>query len=41
VELDQPEDGGHAGFMTGPFPGRLDWLSVRVFGYCARFVDHG
>ena len=31
----------HAGFMTGPFPGRLDWLSARVFGYCSKFVDHG
>ena len=41
VELDQPADGGHAGFMTGPFPGRLDWLSARVFGYCSKFVDHG
>ena len=33
VELDQPEHGGHVGFMTGPFPGRIDWLSRRVFGY--------
>lgn len=41
VELDQPEHGGHAGFMTGPFPGRLDWLSARVFAYCSKFVDHG
>ncbi|UXU87276.1 hydrolase [Burkholderia sp. S-53] len=41
VELDQPAAGGHAGFMTGPFPGRLDWLSARVFGYCSKFVDHG
>lgn len=41
VELDQPKHGGHAGFMTGPFPGRIDWLSRRVFGYLERFVDHG
>ncbi|MGF6969022.1 putative alpha/beta-fold hydrolase [Paraburkholderia sp. WC7.3g] len=41
VELDQPEHGGHAGFMTGPFPGRIDWLSRRVFGYLERHVDHG
>ena len=33
VELDQPEHGGHVGFMTGPFPGRIDWLSRRVFDY--------
>ncbi|AOK30511.1 MULTISPECIES: YheT family hydrolase [Burkholderia] len=41
VELDQPEHGGHAGFMTGPFPGRIDWLSARIFDFCLRFVDHG
>ncbi|APA86711.1 hydrolase [Paraburkholderia sprentiae WSM5005] len=41
VELDQPEHGGHAGFMTGPFPGRIDWLSRRVLGYLERHVDHG
>ncbi|WP_409934750.1 hydrolase [Paraburkholderia sp. BCC1884] len=41
VELDQPRHGGHAGFMTGPFPGRIDWLSRRVFGYLERHVDHG
>ncbi|NPT54342.1 YheT family hydrolase [Paraburkholderia elongata] len=41
VELDQPRHGGHAGFMTGPFPGRLDWLSRRVLGYLERYVDHG
>lgn len=41
VELDQPQHGGHAGFMTGPFPGRIDWLSRRVFGYLERHVDHG
>ncbi|MFL9963892.1 alpha/beta fold hydrolase [Paraburkholderia sediminicola] len=41
VELDQPRHGGHAGFMTGPFPGRIDWLSRRVFGYLEQHVDHG
>jgi predicted alpha/beta-fold hydrolase len=41
VELYQPEHGGHAGFMTGPFPGRIDWLSRRVFGYLKGHVGHG
>lgn len=41
VVLDQPEHGGHAGFMTGPFPGRIDWLPARVFEFCSRFTDHG
>ncbi|WP_321887580.1 hydrolase [Paraburkholderia bannensis] len=33
VELDQPDDGGHVGFMTGPFPGRSVWLAQRVTHY--------
>jgi uncharacterized protein len=41
IELDQPLHGGHVGFMTGPFPGRIDWLSQRVFNYLAPFVDRG
>ena len=41
VELDQPEYGGHVGFMTGPFPGRIDWLSRRVFSYLAPFTRDG
>lgn len=39
VTLDQPNHGGHVGFMTGPFPGRIDWLSLRVFGYLEQFVS--
>jgi predicted alpha/beta-fold hydrolase len=38
VTLDQPMHGGHVGFMTGPFPGRIDWLSQRVFGYLQTHV---
>jgi len=38
VTLDQPAHGGHVGFMTGPFPGRIDWLSQRVFGYLQAHV---
>jgi predicted alpha/beta-fold hydrolase len=41
IELDQPAHGGHVGFMTGPFPGRIDWLSQRVSGYLAPFTQHG
>nr|WP_243843921.1 hydrolase [Paraburkholderia caballeronis] len=41
VELDQPKHGGHVGFMTGPFPGRYQWLTQRVLGYFAPFVQHG
>ena len=39
VTLDQPAHGGHVGFMTGPFPGRIDWLSQRVFGYLQTHVQ--
>jgi uncharacterized protein len=30
VRCEFPEEGGHVGFVTGPFPGRLDWLPRRV-----------
>jgi predicted alpha/beta-fold hydrolase len=40
VTLDQPAHGGHVGFMTGPFPGRIDWLSQRVLGYLQTHVRH-
>jgi predicted alpha/beta-fold hydrolase len=33
VLLEQPAQGGHAGFMTGPAPGRLDWLSQRFLHF--------
>jgi predicted alpha/beta-fold hydrolase len=33
VTLEYPLGGGHAGFVTGPFPGRLDWLPRRLLAY--------
>jgi hypothetical protein len=33
VRLEQPEHGGHVGFLTGPFPGRLDWLPARLLHF--------
>jgi uncharacterized protein len=41
IELDQPEAGGHVGFMTGPFPGRLDWLPRRVFSFLEPRAKNG
>ena len=35
VLLEQPEDGGHAGFPAGPFPGHVGWLPQRLL----HFVD--
>jgi len=33
IELHQPPSGGHVGFMSGPLPGRIDWLPQRLCGY--------
>jgi uncharacterized protein len=35
VTLEQPDTGGHVGFMTGPAPGHIDWLPRRIL----RFFD--
>ncbi|WP_291994033.1 hydrolase [Candidatus Accumulibacter sp. ACC003] len=33
VQLDFPDAGGHVGFVSGPLPGRLDWLPQRILHY--------
>ncbi|WP_295625028.1 hydrolase [uncultured Nitrosomonas sp.] len=33
VTLEFPEQGGHAGFMQGPFPGKLDWLPNKILSF--------
>lgn len=33
VTCDFPEEGGHVGFVTGPFPGHLDWLPGRIIDF--------
>lgn len=33
VLLEQPAQGGHVGFVSGPFPGNLDWLPQRLLHY--------
>jgi predicted alpha/beta-fold hydrolase len=35
VLLHQPAEGGHVGFVTGPFPGNIGWLPIRL----ARFFE--
>jgi predicted alpha/beta-fold hydrolase len=35
VVLEQPDDGGHAGFLTGRATGTLDWLPQRLLSYFA------
>lgn len=37
VQLEYPREGGHVGFVTGAFPGRLDWLPKRLL----RFFEQG
>jgi predicted alpha/beta-fold hydrolase len=39
VELEQPATGGHVGFMTGAFPGRLDWLGNRLLHFFDAFTQ--
>ncbi len=33
VRLEQPAAGGHVGFVSGPFPGTLDWLPQRLLHF--------
>jgi predicted alpha/beta-fold hydrolase len=35
VTLEFPDTGGHVGFVTGKFPGRLDWLPKRAVDFFA------
>lgn len=41
VLLEQPESGGHVGFVSGAFPGNLDWLPRRVLGFFSAHGDAG
>lgn len=33
VEFAYTDEGGHVGFLTGPFPGRIDWLPQRLLRF--------
>jgi predicted alpha/beta-fold hydrolase len=33
VVLEFPDEGGHAGFVSGPFPGSIDWLPRRLLAF--------
>lgn len=37
VRLEQPPEGGHVGFVSGKFPGTLDWMPKRVLHYFDSF----
>jgi predicted alpha/beta-fold hydrolase len=36
VKLEFPDRGGHVGFVSGPFPGHIEWLSQRIL----HFFEH-
>ncbi|HEX6733932.1 MAG TPA: alpha/beta fold hydrolase [Azonexus sp.] len=36
VRLEQPASGGHVGFVSGSFPGNLDWLPQRLLHFFLR-----
>ena len=36
VTRDFPDEGGHVGFVSGPFPGRLEWLPRRIIEFLRR-----
>ena len=36
VTLEQPVQGGHVGFVSGPFPGNLSWLPAHVLDFFTR-----
>ncbi len=36
VKLEFPSRGGHVGFVSGPFPGNIDWLPARIL----HFFEH-
>jgi len=39
VTLEYPATGGHVGFVTGPFPGRYEWLPRRILAFFSQ-VEH-
>lgn len=41
VECEFPGSGGHAGFVTGPFPGRIDWLPRRFISFFSARLGRG
>jgi predicted alpha/beta-fold hydrolase len=38
VRLEFPDQGGHAAFVSAPFPGNLDWMPRRVTAFFAEAI---
>jgi predicted alpha/beta-fold hydrolase len=41
VTREFPATGGHAGFVTGAFPGRVDWLPGRILAFFKQAATTG
>jgi uncharacterized protein len=39
VRLEQPAEGGHAAFVSAPFPGNIDWMPTRVAAFFEEAMD--
>jgi predicted alpha/beta-fold hydrolase len=39
VQLELPDTGGHVGFVSGRFPGNIDWLTQRVLQFFAAGLE--
>ncbi|MFN0039411.1 MAG: hydrolase [Burkholderiales bacterium] len=39
IEFETPSEGGHAGFVSGRFPGHLNWMPQRVLAFFRRHID--
>ncbi len=39
ITLDLTQQGGHVGFVSGPFPGKLNWLPKRVLSFFTQQQD--
>jgi uncharacterized protein len=41
VTIEHPDAGGHVGFVSGPFPGSLRWLPLRIIAFLrSRLAPH-
>ena len=38
VTREFPHEGGHVGFVSGPFPGNLDWLPRRIIAFLRQYI---
>jgi predicted alpha/beta-fold hydrolase len=39
VTLELPEEGGHAGFVSGSFPGHIRWMPERILAFFSKFAS--